>query len=595
MSFSQEDFENPYSPVIVEDLLNGINEWRNIQDIVRLTFKALSDVVKAQGAKIHELEQGVAARPTKSEISVSLSEKANLKDLNQLISDLDNYQPEPSNYYSIEELRRYTDRKADQSEVEKQIENLHSRLESVREEMHKYWQQAVHQKELEQVYYILDTKVSGIDLESGLQTKASKEWVANALNRKVDRHEIENWLGTKADSRTLSACMAALEHKAEISDHDSLSKEFESLKEELEDKLSFRSFSELETQLRGEIENVSKRTKSSKKVSVLESELKKLKDSMTEVCRKETTEANNRLERKFLAKLKKVSEEDLKLVKCELEKNVEDLRKKTECDNLEIQKVKDQLKAKLNKKEVNSLLNQYEEKVERKFKVFAEEIQNSVEDQEKHYNRLLEKKADSSELKSLKEPKDLNNWKKCIEKELLLKANIKDVTTLSDSKLSVEEFDSALTTIFNNLQTKVNLEDFDFQFKTQEGINQTLCTENCVARWMWKSGSLSNQKVPWEVQMANTCAENFKWQEGHTQVITQAGGLYWVYGGFFCSTECKVVLQVNQEQVVCTESSLSSYLGGGFSEFLSLPPKASICVVFYSQSLGEGFLGLKKL
>jgi hypothetical protein len=35
-----------YSVVIVEDLLSGMNEWRNIQDIVRLTFKALTDVVK---------------------------------------------------------------------------------------------------------------------------------------------------------------------------------------------------------------------------------------------------------------------------------------------------------------------------------------------------------------------------------------------------------------------------------------------------------------------------------------------------------------------------------------------------------------------
>ena len=32
--------------VIVEDLLSGQNEWRNIQDIIRLTFKALTDVVR---------------------------------------------------------------------------------------------------------------------------------------------------------------------------------------------------------------------------------------------------------------------------------------------------------------------------------------------------------------------------------------------------------------------------------------------------------------------------------------------------------------------------------------------------------------------
>ena len=38
---------DPYSPVLVNDLLNGLNDWRNIQDIVRITFKALTDVVTA--------------------------------------------------------------------------------------------------------------------------------------------------------------------------------------------------------------------------------------------------------------------------------------------------------------------------------------------------------------------------------------------------------------------------------------------------------------------------------------------------------------------------------------------------------------------
>lgn len=53
---------DPYSPAIVEDLLQGVNEWRNIQDIIRLTFKALTDVVKAQGETIRELERAMPTR-----------------------------------------------------------------------------------------------------------------------------------------------------------------------------------------------------------------------------------------------------------------------------------------------------------------------------------------------------------------------------------------------------------------------------------------------------------------------------------------------------------------------------------------------------
>lgn len=40
----------------------GGNEWRNIQDIVRLTFKAVTDVLKAQGESLMEIERQIPTR-----------------------------------------------------------------------------------------------------------------------------------------------------------------------------------------------------------------------------------------------------------------------------------------------------------------------------------------------------------------------------------------------------------------------------------------------------------------------------------------------------------------------------------------------------
>jgi hypothetical protein len=53
---------------VVDDLLQGMNEWRNIQDIVRVTFKALHDVVKAQGATIQRLEEELLNKATWQEV-----------------------------------------------------------------------------------------------------------------------------------------------------------------------------------------------------------------------------------------------------------------------------------------------------------------------------------------------------------------------------------------------------------------------------------------------------------------------------------------------------------------------------------------------
>ncbi|GBG31320.1 Hypothetical Protein FCC1311_075432 [Hondaea fermentalgiana] len=71
---------------VMEDLLAGMNDWRNIQDVVRKTFKSLHDVVRAQGEKIRQLEQKAANAPTGGEfenLQVSMANKPTFAELNK--------------------------------------------------------------------------------------------------------------------------------------------------------------------------------------------------------------------------------------------------------------------------------------------------------------------------------------------------------------------------------------------------------------------------------------------------------------------------------------------------------------------------------
>ena len=72
---------DPYSPIIVQDMLSGHNEWRNVQDIVKLTLKALCDVVKSQGVALREIERQVPNLCERSEIEDSLQLKADVQDV----------------------------------------------------------------------------------------------------------------------------------------------------------------------------------------------------------------------------------------------------------------------------------------------------------------------------------------------------------------------------------------------------------------------------------------------------------------------------------------------------------------------------------
>ena len=84
-NLSQSD---PYAPSLVFELLQGKNEWKNIQDIVKLTFKAVCDTIKSQGHAIRDLERQVHNKANIQEFMTSLSLKANVSDVSRTISDI---------------------------------------------------------------------------------------------------------------------------------------------------------------------------------------------------------------------------------------------------------------------------------------------------------------------------------------------------------------------------------------------------------------------------------------------------------------------------------------------------------------------------
>ena len=93
--------------------------------------------------------------------------------------------------------------------------------------------------------------------------------------------------------------------------------------------------------------------------------------------------------------------------------------------------------------------------------------------------------------------------------------------------LDIDDVNHALTDIHKELDVKANLEGLERLNKEQSSINESLCTENIVARWAWKSGELkSGSMVPWEIQLSNTLPDNFLWEKDKTNVLTVAPGLY---------------------------------------------------------------------
>ena len=188
-------------------------------------------------------------------------------------------------------------------------------------------------------------------------------------------------------------------------------------------------------------------------------------------------------------------------------------------------------------------------------------------------------------------------------KEVLLKANIKDICTLLDIKANIDDVNHALEDLHSELDNKINVDELTEKLKEQSCINEALCAENCLGRWLWKSGDTKSGGIPWEIQSINTCPENFIWEKDKTTVIAITPGLYQVYFGVFSKKKCTLQLLINGEIVICDGSTQGKLLGKHssgnivgctYSDYLSVPSRARISLSYVGDP-SEGFLGLKKL
>jgi len=244
--YRYDTMPEPYSATVVDDLLKGISEWRNIQDIIRLTFKALSDVVKAQGQGIQELERQMQTRVTKAELQSAVSNKANATDVSSWIAevqaglnsrvpylDIQNVLDEKisradlqyllGNKVSVEEVRNMLEAKASSRDMENELLTVNSRIDDIQRELTKKLAILPTEKDLQMIYNQLQEKANIKELDDILQAKANKQTVASALHKKVNRADLDIELQRKADIGHIETINSALALKADLEYLDKLS------------------------------------------------------------------------------------------------------------------------------------------------------------------------------------------------------------------------------------------------------------------------------------------------------------------------------------------------------------------------------------
>ena len=102
----------------------------------------------------------------------------------------------------------------------------------------------------------------------------------------------------------------------------------------------------------------------------------------------------------------------------------------------------------------------------------------------------------------------------------------------------------ALNEIYKELDSKSSQDDLNTIVGDQAIINESLCTENIVGRWTWKSQNIKQGNlVPWESQVVNTLPDNFLWEKDRAYVMCVAPGLYQVEKNYRIFTDTGICLK----------------------------------------------------
>ena len=215
----------------MDDSVGGV-EWQPVQEIVRLNFKALHDVVKAHGEALKSVEKAVGSKVNRQEHQALLAEKvsaselsntfeelsrviddkADARDMNALVQRMAGraeVQAALASKADVTEVQRCLDAKAGVAEVQQKSAQLESRLASMEERF----------------VETLSTKVDMAFVDKGLESRAMphevREMIADAVNalREELRKEFTEALEAKASKASVAA---ALQKKTARSDVETL-------------------------------------------------------------------------------------------------------------------------------------------------------------------------------------------------------------------------------------------------------------------------------------------------------------------------------------------------------------------------------------
>ena len=590
------------------DLYNNRKKIEENQKNIELIKDNIHNIISSHSIQKNEIEK----------IKNELNKKANLNDVAEALElklDNDNFIEEINNMKKNMENDIIKIQKEKMEDIEKKIEEINKNKNDVND--FKLMNDAFQEIKLNLTQRIddIDNDLDRLIDNIKTQFQNTNKQMSDIENKKCDKKDFDNintLISKKVDEDKFNKLLSELK--------DNL---FESLNSFKEDYLT--NIKIFENKFESKNDNII-------------SELNKQNESLQNFINNEKEEINvmineiineNNLE--YDSNFQEINEEIKKInlnINEKLSKKIDEQKFDSYLNN-----IKKELNSKISifdsKKNIQDIMTSYDQKINILITDLKQELITNLEG-------LLNNKADISLLNDKISSVDFNVLKdyiNTVDLELkqkmetmfneyinIINSNIenlhKEITSKSETdktqinsilknKVNLDEFNLLLNKIQKELNDKINNNEFNIAMKNQAMINDIICNENQVGRWLWKSGKIKGgYSIPWDTQKINTAPDNYIWEKDKTIINIINGGIYQInLGLYYSNMKPQVQIIINNDNIITINNN--NYLNNKgknskkmnsitYIDFIILQDNSKIAITFNGEE-GLGFLGLKKL
>ena len=576
---------------VISELLKG-PEWKNIEDIIKFTFRALNEIVISHSLSLKDIERSLASKVSKADFFSETSKKVDslcfLDQLNDcrsefraLVNEVDSKIFEKA---SVDDLHKIASEKVGKEQFEYTISS------SKQENTAKYdkilekidglaCDLARSETSLKDLFRKLEEKVGAeelqrVDKEIQAKMLMVERSLIQRINQVVDHAHAEGF-EIKAKLELMEKDMSKNTDEAE-----SIRRKYE---EVIKGKVSYTDFFKFSEETSLKVGGFSEFNL--KASSFIDSAKEKLA-GLEKTIFKQYTEYQ-------------VIHEQVKNMNEKSWITIENMQQTQGNHNLVILELREAIQDLQNCKASHSDLD-----LKADYNLVSIELSKKV-DENTYFTTIHEVKSQISSLLPSTFAEFAIEQIDKLKKELAARISCKDLSSLLETKANIDDVNLALTQLHSELDSKLEDSNFEKFKEKQEIVNNAICMDRVIGRWRSNSGSVQRGILLWDRQVLSN--DNFIWEARSSFILVLKGGIYALSLAFFSSKNANIQLLINGEVVSSAVPNAQfsvtgstgklrnqSTAGVSIQEHLHLSNKSRISVLV-NVDQGEGYLDLKKL